>query len=100
MLILVVGLPGTGKTTIAKYLAKKTDAVLLRADVIRKELIKKPTYSKEETEMIFSEMFARAKSILSKKMNVVLDVVFGRETERKKAEILAKQLNTSLKIVE
>ena len=33
-------------------------------------------------------------------MNVVLDVVFGRETERKKAEILAKQLNTSLKIVE
>jgi len=100
MLILIAGLPGTGKTTIAKDVAKKTKAALLRTDVIRKELIKKPTYSKEEAEIIFGEMFARAKSLLSKKRNVVLDAVFGRETERKKAKILAKQLNTDFKIIE
>lgn len=36
-LIIICGLPGTGKTTTAKKIAAKTNSVLLRTDVVRKE---------------------------------------------------------------
>ncbi|HDH91341.1 MAG TPA: hypothetical protein ENF38_00140, partial [Candidatus Aenigmarchaeota archaeon] len=35
MLIVVCGLPGTGKSTIARYLSKKLDAIILSTDRIR-----------------------------------------------------------------
>jgi len=36
MLIIVCGLPGTGKTSLARKIAEKIYAVLLRTDVVRK----------------------------------------------------------------
>ena len=38
MLIVFSGLPGTGKTTIASELARRTNAVYLRIDVIEQAL--------------------------------------------------------------
>ena len=38
MLIIFGGLPGTGKTTIAKQLAKTVEAVYLRVDTIEQSL--------------------------------------------------------------
>ena len=35
--ILVMGLPGAGKTTLSKYLAEKLNATQVNADIVRKE---------------------------------------------------------------
>lgn len=43
MLILVSGLPATGKSTVANQIAKDIDAVVLRTDMIRKELFRPAT---------------------------------------------------------
>ena len=57
MLIIICGLPGTGKTFIAKKLAPKINAEHLSTDRIRKELFPEPTYSEDEKNKVYVEMF-------------------------------------------
>ena len=42
MIIIICGLPGVGKTTVAKELAPLVNAVILSTDKIRKELFSRP----------------------------------------------------------
>ncbi|MCK5333755.1 MAG: AAA family ATPase, partial [Candidatus Aenigmarchaeota archaeon] len=76
MLILFSGLPATGKTTLARRVAKKTGAIILRTDVIRKELFALPKYTEEEKEQVYGEMFLRAEKFLVKGQTVILDANF------------------------
>lgn len=46
MILLVMGLPGTGKSTIAGYVAQNLDAEILTTDQIRKEIFKHTTLEK------------------------------------------------------
>ena len=52
-LIIVCGLQGTGKTTVAKKIAEKINAVILRSDVLRMEILKDPKYTEEEKQKIY-----------------------------------------------
>ena len=57
MIIIICGLPGVGKTAIAKDLAAIIKgSVVLSTDKIRKELISKPTYKKQERRLIYDVM--------------------------------------------
>ena len=98
MLIVVCGLQGTGKTTVAKKIAVKTKGVLLRTDVIRKEIVKKPTYSEQEEQKVYNKMFSKAKYLLKENRNVVLDATFVMRKYREQAEKISK--NTEIKLVE
>ncbi|PSQ47007.1 kinase, partial [Halobacteriales archaeon SW_6_65_15] len=60
-LIVVCGLPGVGKTTVAEAIAERVDGRLLRTDVIRKEIISDPDYTAEESRMVYGELFERAR---------------------------------------
>ena len=79
MLVIVCGLPGTGKTTFAKKLAPLINSVVLSTDKIRKELITKPTYQKEERRLIYDVMMLLAKYLHDSGTNCILDVTFNRE---------------------
>jgi len=57
MLILICGLPATGKSTVARRLAKALDAEVLRTDIVRKALIGNPTYTEEEKNLIYKTVF-------------------------------------------
>lgn len=92
-LVLVSGLPGTGKSTLAKSLA---DAAhfdeLLRSDVIRKELAGKAAtsadsaelYSPDRTERTYDECWCRARKRLLSGGRVIVDATFQRESFRRR----------------
>ncbi len=100
-IVLVGGLPGTGKSTMAGGLAGALDAVVLRSDEVRKELAGLPAdrpspapfgeglYRAEATAATYAEMLARAGAALSHGESVVMDASWTAETQRARARELA-----------
>ncbi|WP_037575976.1 AAA family ATPase [Sporocytophaga myxococcoides] len=83
MVIIIAGLPGSGKSFFAEKLAKLIDARYLSSDIIRKELFQNPDYSEEEKEAVYSEMRLRMNKILFGKKDVILDATFIKDDLRK-----------------
>jgi predicted kinase len=80
--VLICGLPGVGKTTLARDLAPLINAVVLSTDRIRKEIIPKPTYRWEERRLIYDVLMLLAK-YLHARVNCILDATFNTENSRK-----------------
>ncbi len=99
-LIVVTGLPGTGKSTVAKAIAEEIDAILFRTDVIRKSLFPKPSYSLEEQQHVYDEMFVQAHQQLKKHKSVVLDANFSKQIQRDQAVKLAEKAGVEPLILE
>lgn len=104
-LILVGGLSGTGKTTLARALAPdfggSCGAVILRSDAIRKTLHNVPvlqrlpqdSYTAESSRRVYTVLLERARVLLQGGASVILDAVYGKPEEREAAAALARELN-------
>lgn len=106
-LAVVGGLPGTGKTTLASRLAEVGDWVLLRSDIIRRELAGEPAspdegtfgvgrYAPEITDATYTEMLRRARAALCRGESVVLDASFSSAGHRTIAAQLAGEVRADL----
>jgi uncharacterized protein len=107
-LVLVGGLPGTGKSTLATGLADALGATVLRSDELRKELAGLPPtqaagagfgegiYCPEATAATYSEMLARAGVALGLGESVVLDASWTAEPWRARARELAARRSADL----
>jgi aminoglycoside phosphotransferase family enzyme/predicted kinase len=95
-LVLVGGLPGTGKSTLARGLAAAAGFEVLRSDVVRKELanvsgplppritFEEGIYLPEWDDRTYAECLRRAKSLLFEGKRVLVDASF-REDKRRRA---------------
>lgn len=88
--IIIFGLPGVGKTTVARELATKMKSVVLSSDKIRKELFKKPTYSSKEKKLIYDVMILLAKYLHNSGISCILDATFSQNEFRNE---VIKKLN-------
>jgi aminoglycoside phosphotransferase family enzyme/predicted kinase len=107
-LILVGGLPGTGKSTLAGGLADRLGMVVLSSDRIRKELAGIPPeapapapyeeglYSPDRTEAVYRELLARADAALGMGESVVLDASWTRKSHRDAARSLTDETSSDL----
>lgn len=84
IIVIICGLPGVGKTTISKDLARLINAVILSTDKIRKELLPRPTYTKQERRLIYDILTLLAKYLYDANVNCILDATFNTEYSRKK----------------
>tara|TARA_B100000941_G_scaffold281507_1_gene249007 strand:+ start:1143 stop:1580 length:438 start_codon:yes stop_codon:yes gene_type:complete len=82
MKILIMGLPGSGKTTLAKHLVPMFNAVWLNADEVRKEA-DDWDFSPEGRQRQSSRMRTLAEKAVSKNRVVVADFVCPTQQTRK-----------------
>jgi predicted kinase len=94
LIVLFCGLPGVGKTSLANELAPLINAIVLSTDKIRKEVISKPTYTKEEKRLIYDVMLLVARYLHDAAgINCILDATFNTEKSRRAA--IEKLVNVS-----
>jgi uncharacterized protein len=107
-LVLVGGLPGTGKSTLAAGLADRFDWSVLRSDEIRKDLAgvahteraaagyREGFYGPEATAATYRELLERARRLLELGEPVVLDASWTDARYREAAEAVARETCSEL----
>jgi predicted kinase len=98
-LVLVGGLPGTGKSTLARGLAAAANFAPIRSDEVRKELAGVPRheraagfYTREWTERVYGECLRRAGEILRDGGRAIVDASFATDRHRRTFLTTARQL--------
>jgi uncharacterized protein len=85
-LALVGGLPGTGKSTLARGLAERAGFQVIRSDVVRKELAgpaSEEIFTPEWTERTYAECLRRAEQVLFEGGRALVDATFREEGRRR-----------------
>lgn len=98
-IVVVCGLPGVGKTTVAEDVADRVEGRLLRTDVVRKQILTNPNYTEEESRMVYGEVFDRARETIEDGQSVVLDGTFKDAIYRDRAKELSESLDAEFDLV-
>ncbi len=93
MIIIVFGLPGSGKSYFASHLASMINAEYINSDIVRKKLFHERTYSEQEKLFVYNEMLTQMKEAVGQNRNVVLDATFSGNNIRQKFVEGAKDVN-------
>lgn len=94
MLTLITGLPGSGKTTLAKAYAARYGALHLHSDLLRRELGLMGHYSPEDKKKVYEELLKRSRETLLKGLDLVVDSTFYKESIREPFRQMAAEYKT------
>ena len=89
ILYIFTGYPGSGKTTIAEIIHKKTGAKHIWADFERNKLFAKPNHSEEESQQLYDQLNTAAEYLLQNGKSVIYDTNFNFSADRQKMRDLA-----------
>jgi predicted kinase len=99
MLAVVCGPPGTGKTTVSEWIARRHDAHLIRTDVVRGDAVDDPEYTEAERKRVYEAVFRRIEAGLGDGSSVVADGTFDRREYRERARRSATQAGVRFELV-
>ena len=110
-LVAVGGLPGTGKSTVARVAANVLHAEVVRSDVVRKELVglrpegsaaaapDQGLYTPEHTARTYEEVLRRARTALTEGGSVVVDATWSKAALRASLQALAVELGVPFRFL-
>lgn len=112
VLILTCGLPASGKSTAARFLAAPFEALVVRSDTVRKLLAGMPPsthaaaefgegiYTPSRTEQTYRALLAHSEGALRSGRSVVVDASFVRAAQRAPFAELARSLAVPFVVAE
>ena len=100
MIIIVIGLPGTGKTTFSRALAEKIGAINLNTDIIRDRLQLRGQYDRNTKRIIYENMQLEAARAVRQNKHVVVDGTFYKQRLRDSYQVFASKNRVGLKWIE
>ncbi len=110
-LVVMIGLPGTGKSYLARRIADRFDAFHLLSDSIRKQLMGVPVgthrfnedgkgiYTQRVGKRTYAEMMRRARMFLCAGHSVVMDATFLHEDSRASVRTVARRAGVPILFV-
>ena len=98
-LIVVSGLPGTGKSYFCNKLAERLPFAILESDALRKTLFPLPSYSAKESSQLFRAIHLLVERLLEKGISLILDATNLSEQNREHLYSIADRLNVKLVLV-
>lgn len=91
-LYLMMGLPGSGKTTAAKALEHITGATRLSSDEVRVSMWATPTFSEAEHTALYEFLNVKTQDLLQSGKSVIYDANLNRKEHREEKYALGKKL--------
>ncbi|HWA35650.1 MAG TPA: AAA family ATPase [Cyclobacteriaceae bacterium] len=82
MIVIVFGLPGSGKTYFATRLARKMGAAYAGSDAVRMRFLKHRSYSEMEKRLIYNNLLVQVAAAVKEKKDLVVDGTFYNEAIR------------------
>ena len=106
-LILMSGLSGSGKTTVARHLARHLGAIHLRSDAVRKHLAGIPLeqpggadlYTPEMNQKTYDRLLELGIKLANRGFSVILDAKYDRQAFRQDAIAQAEHLQIPVRII-
>lgn len=95
---LLMGLPGSGKTTLGRVLQSLTSATVMSSDDYRLLLFKKPCFSQEEHDMLYTTLDHNVEHLLEAGQDVIYDANLNRLEHRKQKYQLAEKHGANVKL--
>jgi hypothetical protein len=111
-LVVITGLSGTGKSTVARRLAERTGFALITSDEVRKELAgvaaterlrgdrQAALYSADMSRRTYAELYARAERSLRAGRGAILDATFQLRRGRDRARAIADRASVAMRLFE
>lgn len=100
VLVVVSGLPGSGKSYFSRKLAERLPSAVVESDVLRQALFSAPTHSQAESRRVFQVCHLLISDLLKRGVRVILDATNLEEGRREQLYHIAESLRAKLILVQ
>jgi len=100
MIIIVFGLPGTGKSFFARHFAEETGADYLNTDIVRDELNKQGQYDEKTNRLIYEQLLREISPGTLSGRDVIVDGTFQKKSYRELFSRRSAWLNLDIIFIE
>jgi predicted kinase len=98
-LVVLIGVPGSGKSHFARRLKARYPAAILDSDALRQVLFANPQHTTKEHGRLFPAMHALIRRLLGRGVSVIVDATNLKEANRKPYYSIAEEAGVALELV-